>query len=87
MPKKDFEEIRSEFTTQANDTGSIQVQIVDLTKRIQNLVKHLDENKKDFSSKRGLLILVHKRRRFLKWIKSQDESIYKNLISELGLRK
>ena len=82
-----FDEIKIKFAKSKDDKGSIEVQVVDMTSKIENLVKHLDDNKKDFSSKRGLLNLVSKRRRFLKYLKKENETRYKEIISDLGLRK
>lgn len=84
---KDFGKIKAQFAKSASDTGSVEVQVVDLSARIDALIKHLDVNKKDVSSKRGLLKLVNKRRKFLKYIKNENDSAYKELISGLELRK
>ena len=69
------------------DTGSTEVQIAILTKKISELTKHLKEHKKDFDSRRGLLMMVGKRRRLLNYLKKTEEDKYLKLIADLGLRK
>ncbi|MFA5927462.1 MAG: 30S ribosomal protein S15 [Patescibacteria group bacterium] len=69
------------------DTGSTEVQIAILTKKVSDLTKHLKEHKKDFDSRRGLLMMVGKRRRLLNYLKKTSEEGYTKLISDLGLRK
>ena len=69
------------------DTGSPEVQIALLTDRINPLTEHLKMHKKDHHSRRGLLMLVGKRRRFLDYLKSNDIEKYRGLIAELGLRR
>lgn len=76
-----------EFATVANDTGSVEVQCAVLTERIKNLTDHLKDNHKDFSSRRGLLMLVGRRRRLLAYLKKQSLDRYITLIGKLGLRK
>ncbi|PCJ29521.1 MAG: 30S ribosomal protein S15 [Rickettsiales bacterium] len=76
-----------EYATVANDTGSVEVQCAVLTERIKNLTDHLKENFKDFSSRRGLLILVGRRRSLLSYLKKQSTDRYAVLIAKLGLRK
>ena len=76
-----------EFATVANDTGSVEVQCAILTERIKNLTEHLKDNHKDFSSRRGLLMLVGRRRRLLVYLKKQSLNRYVFLINKLGLRK
>lgn len=83
----EYVKIKAKFAKSEADTGSIEIQVVDLTEKINNLVVHLGTNKKDLSSKRGLLKLVHKRKKFLDYVKKENDSTYKELISELGLRK
>lgn len=75
------------FKTHEGDTGSPQVQVAVLTARIQELTEHLKENKKDFSSRRGLLQMVGRRRRLLNYLKKQDLNAYGELIKRLGIRK
>ena len=69
------------------DTGSTKVQIALLTERINHLTEHLREQKKDHHSRRGLLMLVGRRRRFLDYLQRKDLEGYRALIKELGLRK
>lgn len=69
------------------DTGSPEVQIALLTARINHLTEHFNEHKKDYHSRRGLLMLVGQRRRLLDYLKDQDVKRYRDLIKELGLRK
>lgn len=76
-----------EYSTSANDTGSVEVQCAVLTERINNLTEHLKSNHKDFSSRRGLLMLVGRRRRLLNYLKSRDVGRYVSLINRLGIRK
>ena len=80
------EEIIGEFKTHTNDTGSPEVQIALLTKRIQYLTEHFKSFKKDFHSRRGLLRLVGRRRRLLDYLKGKDITRYRSLVERLGLR-
>ena len=80
------ETIISEFKTHTNDTGSPEVQIALLTKRIQYLTEHFKSFKKDFHSRRGLLRLVGRRRRLLDYLKKKDITRYRTLVEQLGLR-
>jgi len=79
-------EIIDEFRTHPNDTGSPEVQIALLTRRIQFLTEHFKSYKKDFHSRRGLLKLVGKRRRLLEYLKGKDITRYRQLVERLGLR-
>ncbi|RTK92055.1 MAG: 30S ribosomal protein S15 [Rickettsiales bacterium] len=76
-----------EYATKESDTGSVEVQCAVLTERIVNLTEHLKENHKDFSSRRGLLILVGRRRRLLTYLKKCSLERYMTLINRLGIRK
>ncbi len=69
------------------DSGSPEVQIALLTDRIKNLTEHFKVHRKDYDSRRGLLVLVGQRRRLLDYLKRIDEAGYKSLIKTLGLRK
>ncbi|MEQ9199426.1 MAG: 30S ribosomal protein S15, partial [Rhodospirillales bacterium] len=69
------------------DTGSPEVQVAILTERITNLTEHLKEHKKDFHSRRGLLILVGQRRRLLDYLKKKSDDRYTSLIQRLGIRR
>ncbi len=80
-------EIVAKHGTTANDTGSPEVQIALLTDRIQHLTEHLKVHAKDHHSRRGLLMLVGRRRRMLDYLRSIDVERYRNLIAELGLRR
>jgi small subunit ribosomal protein S15 len=71
----------------ANDTGSPEVQIALLSERIGQLTEHFKTHLKDHGSRRGLLMLVSKRRRLLDYLKKYDSDRYKNVVSKLGLRK
>ena len=70
-----------------NDTGATEVQIALLTRRINDLTEHLREHKHDHHSRRGLLMLVGRRRRFLNYLQKKDLERYRSLIRELGLRR
>lgn len=80
-------ELIGEFKKSDNDTGSPEIQIAVLSHRIANLTEHLRENKKDHSSRRGLLTLVARRRSLLNYIKKNSEDAYKGIVDQLGLRK
>lgn len=69
------------------DTGSAEVQVALLTERIKELTEHLKKHKKDKSSQRGLLLMVAKRGRLLKYLKRKNQEAYQKLIKDLGLRK
>ncbi|NMM44965.1 30S ribosomal protein S15 [Rhodospirillaceae bacterium KN72] len=80
-------ELIGEFQAKSGDTGSPDVQIAVLTERINNLTEHLKTHKKDFHSRRGLLVMVGKRRRLLDYVKRKNEERYKDLIGRLGIRR
>ncbi len=80
-------EIVTKYGRDPNDTGSAEVQVALLTARINELTEHLRDHKKDHHSRRGLLMLVGKRRRLLKYLQSSDIDRYRALIQELGLRR
>lgn len=80
-------ELIKEYAINANDTGSAQVQCAILTERINNLTEHFKTNAKDFTSRRGLLMLVGLRRRLLDYLKGKNFTEYKTLIERLGIRK
>ncbi|HEV2300982.1 MAG TPA: 30S ribosomal protein S15 [Stellaceae bacterium] len=77
----------SEYATKTGDTGSPEVQVAILSERIRNLTEHLATHKKDFHSRRGLLVMVGQRRRLLDYLKRQDAPRYTALVSRLGLRR
>lgn len=76
-----------EFATKEGDTGSPEVQVAVLTERITNLTEHFKSHKQDYHSRRGLLMLVGRRRRLLDYLKRKDESRYQGLIGRLNIRK
>tara|TARA_Y100001970_G_C14079886_1_gene774097 strand:- start:88 stop:408 length:321 start_codon:yes stop_codon:yes gene_type:complete len=80
-------EIINEFATKKGDTGSPEVQVAILTERISNLTEHFKDHKKDVHSRRGLLMLVNKRRRMLNYLRKNDFERYENVIKRLGIRK
>jgi small subunit ribosomal protein S15 len=80
-------EITAKFGANERDTGNTKVQVALLTERINHLTEHLREQKKDHHSRRGLLMLVGRRRRFLDYLQRNDLEGYRALIKELGLRK
>ncbi len=81
------EAIIREHQAHDGDTGSSEVQVAVLTKRISHLTDHLRTHKHDYHSRRGLLKLVGKRRRLLKYVQKKDIERYRSLISKLGLRR
>ncbi len=76
-----------DYKTGATDTGSPEVQVAILSERIGNLTEHLKTHAKDFHSRRGLLMLVGRRRRLLDYLKRKDQGRYEGLIGRLGLRR
>ena len=89
-PSKDMKvqtELVKKYRSGAKDTGSVSVQIALLTERINQLAKHLTKHIHDFDSKRGLLILVGKRRRLLNYLRTSNEKIYDKLVKDLKLKK
>jgi len=80
-------EIIKEFQIHENDTGSVEVQIAILTARIKHLTEHLKKHPKDFHSRRGLMKMVGRRRRLLKYLRKVKPESYRELIEKLGLRK
>ena len=80
-------ELITEYATHTGDTGSPEVQVAILTERISNLTEHLKVHKKDFHSRRGLLIMVGQRRRLLDYLKRKEVARYDTLIKSLGLRR
>jgi len=81
------ERLIREYRMHDEDTGSPEIQVALLTERINHLTEHLKKHTKDFSSRRGLLKLVGKRRRLLDHLKDTDMDGYRKLVEELGLRK
>lgn len=81
------QQLIAEYAVKEGDTGSPEVQCAVLTERINNLTEHLKVNKKDFHSRRGLLMLVGRRRRLLGYVKTKSNTRYAELIKRLGIRK
>ena len=81
------QEVISEYALKKGDTGSPEVQVAILTERILNLTEHLKTHKKDFHSRRGLLMMVGLRRRQLDYLKKTEVERYKKVIKRLGLRR
>ncbi len=81
------QELMKEHATKEGDTGSPEVQIAVLTERIVNLTEHLKTHKKDFHSRRGLLVMVGQRRRQLDYVKSKDKARYESILERHGLRR
>ena len=81
------QEIVTQFGATEKDTGNTRVQVALLTQRINDLTEHLRTNKKDHHSRRGLLMLVGRRRRLLNYLQKKDLEGYRALIKELGLRR
>ena len=80
-------ELISEYATNKDDTGSPEVQVAILSERITNLTEHLKTHKKDFHSRRGLLMMVGQRRRLLDYLDGKNQPRYQDLIKRLGLRR
>lgn len=81
------QDVIKEYATGAADTGSPEVQVAILSERIRNLTEHLKTHKKDFHSRRGLLMMVGQRRRLLDYLKRKQTSRYERLVERLGLRR
>jgi small subunit ribosomal protein S15 len=81
------QEVIREYATGSSDTGSPEVQVAILSERIRNLTEHLKVHKKDFHSRRGLLMMVGQRRRLLDYLKAKEASRYTALLERLGLRR
>ena len=87
LAKQQKQEVISRYRTHAADTGSPEVQIAILSERIGSLTEHFQTHKKEHSSRRGLLMLVSKRRRLLDYLKTYDSERYKAVIQKHGIRK
>jgi small subunit ribosomal protein S15 len=79
--------IIADYARAKSDTGSPEVQVALLSKRISELTEHFGEHKKDHHSRQGLLKMVNKRRKLLDYLKAKDQDRYRELISRLGLRR
>lgn len=80
------QELISEYQIHETDTGSVDLQIAMLTERINRLSAHLQKNKKDYSSRRGLLKMIGQRKRLMAYLLKQDTDRYRSLIQKLGIR-
>jgi small subunit ribosomal protein S15 len=87
LTKDDRTQIITEHARSQGDTGSAEVQIAVLTRRIADLTEHLKSHKKDHASRRGLLQMVGRRRRLLDYLKREDIERYREIIAKLGLRR
>ena len=87
MDAAEKKRIIEEYATHPGDTGSPDVQIALLTRRISHLTEHLKEHKGDHHSRRGLMLMVGQRRRLLNYVARQDVEHYRELIARLGLRR
>ena len=87
LTKEKTASIFNEFGGSASNTGSIEGQIAQLTERISQISSHLQQNKKDFSSHRGLMIMVGKRKSLLNYLQKKNLTGYRQLIEKLGIRK
>jgi small subunit ribosomal protein S15 len=87
LTKQEKDQIIKDFQLSENDRGSDVVQIAVLSRRIAIMQKHMEVNKKDFHSRRGLIQMVEDRRHFLKYLKKRDTELYQKTIKSLGLRK
>jgi len=81
------QELVNDFATKEGDTGSPEVQVAILSERIRNLTEHLKAHKKDFHSRRGLLMMVGQRRQLLDYLKRKNAPRYEALVERLGLRR
>ncbi|MFH1565721.1 MAG: 30S ribosomal protein S15 [bacterium] len=87
LTTEEKKKVLKKFSIHEKDTGSPEVQIALLTNRIKDLSGHLKEHKKDFSSRRGLLQMINKRRRLLLYLRKKDEDRYRKIIGKVGLSK
>ena len=83
---KNKQDVIKKFGASAKDSGSAEVQIAMLTQKISELTEHMKSNKKDFSTKRGLLMMVGKRKRLLSYLKEKNLDGYRKLIKDLNIR-
>tara|TARA_B100000424_G_C22777014_1_gene418104 strand:+ start:454 stop:729 length:276 start_codon:yes stop_codon:yes gene_type:complete len=81
------QELINEFQSTQGDTGSPEVQVAILTERISNLTEHMKTHKRDFHSRRGLLMMVGQRRRLLDYLKKKNDGRYDELVKRLGIRR
>ncbi|ADC89407.1 ribosomal protein S15 [Thermocrinis albus DSM 14484] len=86
LPKEVKERIIKEFARHQQDTGSSEVQIALLTERINRLTEHLKKHRKDLHSRRGLIAMIHARRKLLEYLKEKDYQRYLQVVNKLGLK-
>jgi small subunit ribosomal protein S15 len=87
LAREQKQSVIGQYRTHTTDTGSPEVQIAILSERIGQLTEHFKTHKKDHASRRGLLMMVSKRRRLLDYLKAYDSERYKDVIQKLGIRK
>ena len=87
ITKEKIEVLTKEYGKDSNDTGATETQIAIMTERIRNITSHLKNNKKDHSGRRGLVILVSKRRKLLNYLRKINFNGYKNILEQLKIRK
>jgi small subunit ribosomal protein S15 len=87
LTKDKKQELIGKFGRETGDTGSAEVQVALLTERINHLTEHLREHRKDHHSRRGLLMMVGRRRRLLGYLESSDLERYRKVVADLGLRR
>ena len=87
ITKEKIEVLTKEYGKDNNDTGATETQIAIMTERIRNITSHLKSNKKDHSGRRGLVILVSKRRKLLNYLRRTNFNGYKNILEQLKIRK
>ncbi|MBP3892158.1 MAG: 30S ribosomal protein S15 [Solobacterium sp.] len=87
LEKEVKEKLIKEYGRKDKDTGSVEVQVAILTEQINRLTEHLKQHKQDYSSSRGLMKMVGRRRQMLEYLKKNDVNRYRDLVKKLGLRK
>ena len=87
VTKEKVQDLTKEFGNKDNDTGATETQIAVITERIRNITRHLKNNKKDHSGRRGLVNLVSKRRKLLHYLRNNNGESYKNILEQLKIRK
>ena len=87
IAKERIEDLTKEFGKEDNDTGATETQIAIMTEKIRNITSHLKSNKKDHSGRRGLVILVAKRRKLLNYLRKTNFTDYKLILEKLNIRK
>ena len=87
ITKEKIEVLTKEYGKDNNDTGATETQIAIMTERIRNITSHLKNNKKDHSGRRGLVLLVSKRRKLLNYLRRTNVNSYKSILEKLNIRK